>query len=99
MTLPTFRSVRFRRKEQQNEKAAQGKGHPSDGGIFEDSQSTSECTSTSTPSTKYQPGVNIKRATRARKVAIIISSFLFFISVIFLILVRPKCPKRNIMLM
>jgi hypothetical protein len=94
MTLPTFKSIRFRRKEQQNEKSVQYKGHASDGGVFEDSQTTTEetSTSTSTPSTEYNPGVNVKKATRARRIAIIISSFSYFISVIFLILVRPKCP-------
>lgn len=45
---------------------------------------------------KYTSGVNLKKATSTRRTAIIIASFFFLISVVFLILVsHPKPSTRN----
>ncbi|KAE8453081.1 hypothetical protein EG329_012268 [Mollisiaceae sp. DMI_Dod_QoI] len=76
MTLPTFRSLAARR---QNAKAEQQIGVANGGAALEENSER-----TLTPS--YTPGVDVKLATKTRKIWIIVSCLSFFISVIFLIL-------------
>ncbi|KAH6722286.1 SUR7/PalI family-domain-containing protein [Leptodontidium sp. 2 PMI_412] len=72
MPLPTFRSLAARR---QSEKRVQENG-------VTGPEQNSERTLTPT----YTPGVDVKKATKTRKIWIIISCVCFFISIIFLIL-------------
>jgi len=44
----------------------------------------------------YTPGVDVKEATKTRKISIIVSCVFFFISVIFLILVSFKPTQNNL---
>jgi hypothetical protein len=90
MALPTFRSLAARRQQKKQEQS-NGVTGPEIG---------SERTLTPT----YTPGVDIKLATKTRRNWILLSSFLFFVSVIFLILVYlpfhsplppPKKPRAN----
>jgi hypothetical protein len=78
MVLPTFRSLAAKRRQEHEERE-----RAADGGVVNGEAGESERTLTPT----YTPGINFKRATRKRKTWIAISSFFFFISVIFLILV------------
>ncbi|KAI9729886.1 MAG: hypothetical protein M1818_008326 [Claussenomyces sp. TS43310] len=83
MPLPQFTSVRFsRRKREQNDQALQ-----SDKALEGDMAHQGSDVSDSTSRPAYRPSLDIKRATRTRKIAIIASMVLFFIAVIFLILV------------
>jgi len=77
MALPTFRSLATRRKQQEAEGASDGSGQN-----VRNSNGSEKATS-------YTPAINIKLATKTRRNWIILSSLLFFVSVIFLILVRP----------
>lgn len=53
-----------------------------------DTTNSSERTAvTPSPAAVYHPSVDIKKATKTRKHAILLASFFFFISVVFLILV------------
>jgi hypothetical protein len=86
MPLPTFRSLAARRnKEPQKQEEAGTSGEPN--GVV-GQRSSSERTLTET----YQPGVDVKLATRTRRNWIIVSSLFFLISVIFLILVFLSMP-------
>jgi hypothetical protein len=76
MVLPTFRSLAARRQQKKEEQP--------DGVI--NTENTSE--RTLTPNGIYLPGVDIKLATKTRRNWILLSSLFFFISGIFLILVR-----------
>lgn len=85
MALPTFRSLAARRQQKRQEQS-HGVTGP---------EISSERTLTPT----YTPGVDIKLATKTRRNWILLSSFLYFVSVIFLILVylpfnNPK-PSAN----
>jgi hypothetical protein len=82
MPLPTFRSLAARRKNMtgKGESAPEGRVITPTAADSRDSERT--LTPTSTPS------IDVKLATRTRRSWILISSFLFFISVIFLILVE-----------
>ncbi|KAK0107189.1 hypothetical protein ONS95_003894 [Cadophora gregata] len=79
MALPTFRSLAARR---QKEKTVQENGVAASDAPAAAPEQNSERTLTPT----YTPGVDIKEATKTRKISIIISCLFFFISVIFLIL-------------
>ncbi|EPE37053.1 hypothetical protein GLAREA_09216 [Glarea lozoyensis ATCC 20868] len=81
MPLPSFKSLGARRRENRAQVPVQTNDGVHDGVAGQDISSDR----TLTPS--FSPGVNIKRATRTRKIWIMISSFLFFVSLIFLILV------------
>lgn len=93
MALPTFKQMGARRRQQKEDIP------PADGGVVQDTPSPAGDSEKAFPSKSYNgTGVNIIRATRKRKTWIIISSLFFFISVIFLILVRTIIPyiyKRN----
>jgi len=73
MALPTFRSLAARRQSEKRVQQENGVTGP---------EQNSERTLTPT----YTPGVDVKEATKTRKIWIIISCLFFFISVIFLIL-------------
>ncbi|KAL3420665.1 integral membrane protein [Phlyctema vagabunda] len=78
VALPAFRSHRARQQEKENETAEP----------VASANNSSDRTLTPTHEDGYgnARGVDIKRATRKRRNAILVSSFLFFLSVIFLIL-------------
>lgn len=78
MTLPTFRSLAARRQEIKAQKE-----QSSNGGAGGETGSSER---TLTPT--YAPGVDIKRATSTRRNAIVVASFLFLVSAIFLALVH-----------
>jgi hypothetical protein len=84
MALPSFKSLGARRRETGQERPIQTNDGVHDG-VGVTGQDTVSSDRTLTPS--FAPGVNVKRATRARKTWIMITSFLFFVSLIFLILV------------
>lgn len=79
MALPTFRTWAARR----NAKKEEVQETQSDG--VANANGTAASDSTLSPTTN---GVDVKLATKTRRTAIITSSVFFFISVIFLILVR-----------
>lgn len=79
MALPTFRSLAARRQNKQQE---QPNGFTSGGSAAVAGEETSERTLTPT----YTPGVNVKLATKTRRIWIIASCLFFLISVVFLIL-------------
>jgi hypothetical protein len=75
MTLPSFRSLGARRDAEKHQTP--------------DTESTADDGVTTERSTMPSGTVDIKRATKTRRAAIITASFLLSISVIFLVLVRP----------
>ncbi|TVY41484.1 SUR7 family protein pun1 [Lachnellula cervina] len=80
MVLPSFKSLGARRRQQKEE------GVPADGGIVSgEGEPSGDSERTLTPQQKYPANFLIK-ATKKRKTWITISSFFYFISVIFLIL-------------
>ncbi|PQE26382.1 integral membrane protein [Rutstroemia sp. NJR-2017a BBW] len=85
MTLPTFRSLGARRQARQNEKAVvESNGAPN--ADTRTSDINSDRTLTPGTTDPAVTGVDLKKATKTRKHAIMVASFLYFISVIFLIL-------------
>jgi len=85
MVLPTFRSLAAKRRQENEERE-----RTADRGVVNGEAGESDRTLTPT----YTPGINLKRATRARKTWIAISSFFFLISVVFLILVSISVPLQ-----
>lgn len=82
MPLPNFRSVRLpRRRVDQNEKSRE-ENEPVGSLDHRDSE-------VSGSTAVYRPSIDLGRATRNRRNAIIASMVLYFIAVIFLILVSP----------
>ncbi|CZR59567.1 uncharacterized protein PAC_09461 [Phialocephala subalpina] len=81
MALPTFRSLAARR---QNKNQEQTNGVANGGAVA--GEENSERTLTPTQGAVYTPAVNVKLATKTRKIWIIISCLFFLISVVFLIL-------------
>jgi hypothetical protein len=90
-TLPSFKSVRVRRRGFQNEKTTEQSSQTASSTGLEDKSSEE----TPTPETQEKPNVDIKLATKTRRNAIIISAFSFLISTIFLILVSPPTRTRK----
>ena len=85
MALPKFRSSRRQA----------GRQDTSDGGVAhsDDTTASSDRTAvTPSPAAAYHPSVDLKKATKTRKHAVLLASICFFISVIFLILV---CVASN----
>ncbi|KAH6674542.1 SUR7/PalI family-domain-containing protein [Halenospora varia] len=83
MVLPSFKSLGARRREKQLDNAdGVIDARPAPAGA----PATGETSSGRTLTPNYNPGVNVKRATKTRKTWILISCFFFFVSVIFLIL-------------
>jgi hypothetical protein len=92
MALPTFRSLAARRHmtKEKTIEGTPGAGAPGHENVSE---------GTLTPTTPYTTGVNLKRATRNRRNAIIAACIFFALSVIFLILVRLLlAPSEHILL-
>jgi hypothetical protein len=83
MTLPTFRSLAGLRQARKQQTESHASNDDDD-----DDDDDDNSNAISTP-TGYTPGPNLKLATSNRRHAIITACAFFFISVIFLILVRP----------
>jgi len=90
MAIPTFRSFAARRKNKNAQSV------PADGAVASPAIGGGEDSERTLTPTTYQPGVDIKEATKTRRTWILISAILFFISVIFLILVRLPISELNI---
>ncbi len=92
MPLPTLRTLAARRKGRRSDKELEEASTDTDVGVV----SPSEGQDSETGSANYHPGLDVKLATRMRRNWIIVSSGFFFISVIFLILVRaPLYSQRG----
>lgn len=95
MALPTFRSLGGRRKNENAAVPADTAAHGNTAGVVKPDES-SDRTLTPAAAGAYTPGVNIKTATKTRKIWIILSSLLFVISVVFLILVRSNTDIKKL---
>jgi len=86
MGLPKFRSSRRKGQAEREDNAVSPISPVSP--VGSEKRNSTEGTAANSPSpAAYVPGVNVKRATKTRKRAILLSCFFFFVSVIFLLLV------------
>jgi ABC-type multidrug transport system permease subunit len=90
MVLPTFRSLGARRRERNEATTGETANDVANAPANVDGVIGSDRNSERTLTPTYTPVVNIKEATKTRKIWVIISSLLFVICVIFLILVSAS---------